>query len=133
MAVEMSNSPSSTSTKRRPPPIPFASNDPGVLTMSSREIAELTGKEHKNVIRDIRVMLDELEDGSNLSHVRETKDSRGYTSLFNLPKDLTITLVSGYNVQMRHRIVTRWMELEEKEPEGRRESAGFVDSQPGDR
>ena len=34
--------------------------------------------------------------------------------LFNLPKDLTITLVSGYNVQMRHRIVTRWQELESK-------------------
>ena len=80
--------------------------------MSSREIAELTGKEHKNVIRDIRVMLDELGDGSDLSHVRETKDSRGYTAMIELPKDLTITLVSGYNLKMRHRIVTRWRELE---------------------
>lgn len=33
--------------------------------------------------------------------------------MFNLPKDLTLTLVSGYNVQMRHRIITRWLELEE--------------------
>ena len=30
-------------------------------TMSSREIAELTGKEHKNVLADIRMMLDGLE------------------------------------------------------------------------
>ena len=29
-----------------------------------------------------------------------------------LPKDLTITLVSGYNVQMRYAITKRWMELE---------------------
>ena len=32
-----------------------------VLTMSSRDIAELTGKEHFNVKRDCLVMFDELE------------------------------------------------------------------------
>ena len=47
------------------------------LTMSSNEIATLCEKEHKNVIRDIRTMLAELGDGSDLSHVQETKDSRG--------------------------------------------------------
>lgn len=30
------------------------------MTMTSREIAELTGKEHRNVMRDIRIMLVEL-------------------------------------------------------------------------
>lgn len=38
-------------------------------TMSSTEIAKLTSKEHKNVLRDIRDMLSKL-DGSDLSHER---------------------------------------------------------------
>ena len=84
-------------------------------TMSSREIAELTGKEHRNVMRDIRVMLVELHgEGGLLSFertYRHPQNGLNYTE-YHLPKDLTITLVSGYNVQMRHRIVTRWMELE---------------------
>ncbi len=85
------------------------------LTMSSREIAELTGKEHKNVIRDIRAMLADLGDGSDLSHVEEAKDSRGYTAEISLPKDLTLTLVAGYNVKLRKRIIDRWLELEARQ------------------
>lgn len=57
-------------------------------------------------------MLAELGDGSDLSHVHETKDSRGYTAEISLPKDLTLTLVAGYNVKLRKRIIDRWLELE---------------------
>lgn len=83
-----------------------------VVTMSSREVAELTEKEHKNVIRDIRTMLNELKDGSELSHVKEEKDARGYTVAFHLNKELTLTLVAGYNVKLRLAIIKRWQELE---------------------
>lgn len=83
------------------------------LTMSSREIAELTGKEHRHVMRDIRNMLEQLGEV-------ESKFGRYYIAAngkrnpeYHLPKDLTITLVSGYSPVLRHRIVTRWMELEE--------------------
>lgn len=84
-----------------------------VLTMSSREIAELTGKKHKNVLRDIREMLEALrKDGSDLSHVREDLDSRGYTENFHLDRDLTETLISGYSVPLRYRVIRRLHELE---------------------
>ena len=87
-----------------------------VQTMSSKEIAELTGKMHKNVIRDVRNMLDELQDdGSVLSRVLEEKDGKGNTVCFKLNKELSITLVAGYSASMRLAIVRRWQELEVKE------------------
>ncbi|WP_236721921.1 phage antirepressor KilAC domain-containing protein [Pseudomonas frederiksbergensis] len=83
--------------------------------MSSSEIAELTGKQHKHVIRDIREMLAELEkDGPVLGHVREDKDSRGYTENFHLDRELTETLVTGYSIPLRHKVIRRLHELEEK-------------------
>ncbi len=76
--------------------------------MSSREIAELTGKNHADMMRDIRRMLDDLgEDVSSFAEM--SPDSYGRPQpVFNLPKDLTITLVAGYSTVMRHRIVRCW-------------------------
>jgi phage antirepressor YoqD-like protein len=93
---------------------------PGVapLTMSSREIAELTSKRHDNVMADCRAMLTELLGEGGVLKFQGTyvHPQNGQTyPCFNLPKDLTITLVSGYSVQMRHRIVTRWIELEARQ------------------
>lgn len=85
-----------------------------MVTMSSNEIAELTGKLHKNVLRDIREMLDALqEDGSDLSHVREDKDSRGYTAAFHLDRELTETLLTGYSIPLRRKVIQRLHELEQ--------------------
>lgn len=82
------------------------------LTMSSREIAELCGKEHKNVLADVRKMLEELGiDSAEFS--AQYQDSTGRSlPMFSLSKDLTITLIAGYSVSVRHRIVKRWQELE---------------------
>jgi phage antirepressor YoqD-like protein len=81
--------------------------------MSSKEIAELTNKTPKNVVRDIRDMLDKL-DGSKLIHeqYQEVKDNRGYTSEFLLDHDLTILLVTGYDINARMTVIKRWKELE---------------------
>lgn len=82
------------------------------MTMTSREIAELTGKEHKNVIRDIRNMLDALgKDRLSFEHI--SKDAYGRDQQgFKLDRELTLTLVSGYDIPLRHRVVTRLAELE---------------------
>ena len=63
--------------------------------MSSREIAELTGKRHDHVMADIRNMFDAIGIQSP-EFLGDYKDERGRTyPMFNLPKDLTLTLVSG--------------------------------------
>lgn len=87
------------------------------LTMSSREIAELTGKEHKNVLRDARVMLVELHgEGGLLSFEQTYRDAQnGQTyPMLALPKRETLILVSGYSVSMRAKIIDRWQELEQQ-------------------
>ena len=86
-----------------------------VLTMSSLEIAELTGKQHKHVLTDIRNMLNSLNIDS-AGFTAQYKDSTGRSLvMFNLPKRETLILVSGYSVAMRARIIDRWQELEEKQ------------------
>lgn len=83
--------------------------------MSSREIAKLTGKRHDHVMRDIRTMLSGLQiNGPNFGGVYI--DTKGETrSCFNLPKRETLIFVSGYSVELRARIIDRWMELEEQQ------------------
>lgn len=81
-------------------------------TMSSREIAELTGKRHDHVMTDIRTMLESLNIQST-EFSGDYKDSKGRTyPCFNLPKRETLILVSGYSVAMRAKIIDRWQELE---------------------
>ena len=86
------------------------------MTMSSLEISELTGKRHGDVIRDIRVMLDALQgDDAVLRHVLEEKDARGYTTAFHLNRELTDTLLTGYSIPLRRKVIARWHELEAKQ------------------
>lgn len=68
------------------------------LTMSSREIAELTGKQHRNVTRDIEKMLSDIEiDALNFEHIYQDSYGRNQKE-YRLPKNLTITLIAGYGL-----------------------------------
>ncbi|WP_448953081.1 phage antirepressor KilAC domain-containing protein [Labrys neptuniae] len=80
--------------------------------MSSREIAELTGKEHDNVRRDIRNLAKEL---SLIFEEKSEPSSGGRPSrVYLLEKRETLILVSGYSVGLRTKIIDRWQELENK-------------------
>ena len=84
-------------------------------TMSSLEIAELTGKEHKNVLADIRAMFKELGiEGAKFSAPLKMKSGQT-AKVFNLNEELTLTLVSGYSTTLRNKIIKRWQELETQE------------------
>jgi hypothetical protein len=68
-------------------------------------------------MRDIRNMLDDLElNERSFASVYVAGNGEKRTE-YVLPKDLTLTLVSGYSAPMRFAIVTRLQELEaEKAP-----------------
>lgn len=83
-----------------------------VLTMSSRDIAELTGKEHKNVKRDCETMFNELElDALSFGHIYSDSMNRRQTE-YLLPKDLVETLITGYSIKLRYQVIQRLHELE---------------------
>ena len=96
--------------------------------MSSREIAQICEKRHDHVIRDIRKMLGDLEPkkdapkfggtSSEVPSVQGFKESV-YLDVYGREKpeyllnfELTMTLISGYNVVLRNKIIKRWQELE---------------------
>ena len=81
-------------------------------TMSSKRIAEKTGKLHSHVLRDIRNMVDEL-DNPNVDHLnyREIKDSRGYTAEVLLNERLSLCLASGYSIKLRMMIIDDWASM----------------------
>lgn len=81
-------------------------------TMSSLQIAELTGKRHANVIRDIANLLEQGVNELNFELV-EYIDAKGEKRpCYQLTKTGCLILASGYNAVLREKIINRWMELE---------------------
>lgn len=84
--------------------------------MSTKEIAELTGKDHKHVLYDTRCMFLQLgkaaADFSATARVQGPNNSMRSVETYNLPKHLTLTLVAGYSVLLRHRIRSRLLWLD---------------------
>lgn len=90
-------------------------------TMTSLEIAELTGKQHQHVMRDVRALLDQGVDASNFGLTSYTDKSNRQSPCYMLTKKGCLILASGYDALLREKIINRWEELETKERTG-----GFV-------
>ena len=86
-------------------------------TMSSREIADLTGKRHDHVLRDCEVLDKHYAEMGGLPrlgeapyiHEQNGQEFREY----QLNRMQTFDLITGYDVKLRIRVNRRWEELEQ--------------------
>ena len=84
-------------------------------TMSSREIANVTGKRHANVKRDIAAMLKELKlDVLSFEHIYLDGQNREQVE-YMLDREHTDCLLTGYSAPMRMKVIRRWRELEQRQ------------------
>ncbi|EPL5641165.1 phage antirepressor KilAC domain-containing protein [Klebsiella oxytoca] len=84
------------------------------VTMSSREIAELTEKQHGHVCRDIEAMLKQLGESPEgyiqlWTHPQNGQKYREYL----LDREHTECLITGYSAVLRMKIIRRLRELED--------------------
>lgn len=85
----------------------------GLVTMSSREIASLTQKQHKHVVRDIECMLEQLgERLEGYAHFWTHPQNGQQYREFRLDREHTECLVAGYSAPLRMKIIRRLRELE---------------------
>lgn len=83
--------------------------------MTSVEIAEVTGKMHKHVLRDIRNLLEQGVNETNFGLV-EYKDKKGETRpMYQLTPKGCLILASGYDPVLREKIVNKLEEYQQKE------------------
>lgn len=83
-------------------------------TMTSREIAELTGSTHDAVLKTIRRLLAEGVVSGNETPYKHPQNSQTYSEFLLSFRD-TMVVVSGYSAELRAKIIDRWQELEAKQ------------------
>lgn len=87
-------------------------------TMSSLEIAELTGKRHDAILRDIRNLLNQGVNAHNFVEVEYTDKKGEKRPCYELTKKGCLILASGYDAKLREKIIDRWEELERDKQNG---------------
>lgn len=94
--------------------VALLANADEVTTMSSLEIATVAEKDHKNVLADIRKMLNDLGiEGAEFSAPFKMPSGQN-TTVYNLPYRESMILMAGYSIKIRARIVDEWIELKER-------------------
>lgn len=81
-------------------------------TMSSREIASLTGKRHSDVIHDIENVLAQAEIDERKFASSYKDQNNKLQKEYQMPRRECDLVISGYSVKYRLAIIDRWQELE---------------------
>lgn len=83
-------------------------------TITSVEIAKITGKKHYQVMRDIRELKENVENLGDYKFVlsKYITVQNKEQPLYVLTKKESLLLASGYNPILRAKIIDRWEELE---------------------
>lgn len=85
------------------------------VTMSSRDIATLTNKQHGHVCRDIETMLEQLGEAvEGYIHIWTHPQNNQQYREYRLDREHTECLVAGYSAPLRMAIIRRLRELEER-------------------
>ena len=84
----------------------------GIQTISSLEIAKITGKPHNDVLKDIRRILGEAEISLGFFSQSYLNAQNKRQPCFALPRRECDLVISGYSVKYRLAIIDRWRELE---------------------
>ena len=96
-------------------------NENGEQIITSLDIARLTGKEHRNVLRDIRNMEPAWEKLHQLKfeqmQIRENLPNNGYRlrTVYALTKLECLYIATKYDDVSRAKLVLRWEELEKED------------------
>ncbi|EAM0758975.1 DNA-binding protein [Campylobacter jejuni] len=92
----------------------FRKDENKEISLTSLEIAELTGKEHRNVTRDIEIYLEKVVEGGVLKFEQcyQSPKNGQFYKCYRLPKREVLILVSGYSVELRAKIIDRLEYLE---------------------
>lgn len=81
-------------------------------TMTSLEIAEVTGKRHFHILRDIDELLKQGVDVTNFGLINYADKRKRKQRCYQLSYKGVLLLASGYNPIFREKIINRWEELE---------------------
>ncbi|CDN31829.1 Phage antirepressor protein [Mucinivorans hirudinis] len=104
-------------------------NSQVVQTLTSLQIAEVTNKHHRHIIRDVKCLIDKMPEYSpNLGSTKNSEyqiDESEYIAsngkrnfMYILNKKACLLLASGYDVTLRAAIIDRWEELEREKMYG---------------
>lgn len=91
-------------------------SDSKITMISSIELASLINRPHTALIKDMKLMIEELQDDPFIKNTQYliVSDAKRYISEIKLDKELCRILMHDYSLDLRDDIIRYWFELENK-------------------